>query len=86
MSLTNIEYIPPSNDPHDWVYEATYEDNGKSESFKFNPLKGVDPVESARNIVFQQYRDRNGAIRDDRYTVYLCAQASLKVKKHHEII
>lgn len=84
--LFTSTYKIPSNDPHDWVYEATYKDGVNTKSFKFNPLKGVDPLESARNIVFQQYKNHNGAISEHRYTTYLNAQVTLRIKTHHEII
>ena len=85
MSLLNIKPKSISNDPSDWVYKAEYKDNDTVKTFKFNPLKGTDPLNSARNIVFQDYRDRNGAIPEHRYTTYLNAQATLKIKKDHQI-
>ena len=85
MSLLNIKPQPISNDPSDWVYEAKYNDNDTIKTFRFNPLKGTDPLHSARNMVFQDYRDRNGAIPEHRYTQYLNAQATLKIKRHHQI-
>ena len=74
MSLLNIKPQPISNDPFDWVYEATYKRNGYIQTFKFNPLQGADPLNTARNIVFQEYKGRNGEIRDDLYPGYLNAQ------------
>ena len=85
MGLLDIKSIPTSADPYDWVYKATYQDKDITKTFKFNPLKGTDPLHSARNMVFQDYRDRNGAIPEHRYTQYLNAQATLKIKRHHQI-
>jgi hypothetical protein len=84
-SIFDYKPKPPSNDPHDWVYEATYKDDCKTVSFKFNPLEGVDPLKSARNMVFQEYKDQCGAVSGSRYTTYLNAQASLSVRRHHQI-
>lgn len=85
MGLFDVKPTPISEDPWDWVYEAHYTRAGRDVGLKFNPVKGADPLESARNMVFQDYRDRNGAISQLYYSDYLNAQASLKIKRHHQI-
>ena len=85
MGLFDKRGAPPSDDPSDWVYEARYDHGGRKATFKFNPVEGADPEESARNIVFQDYRDGSGAIPGARYPDYLAAQASLTVRRHHQI-
>lgn len=85
MGLFDIKPTPVSDNSNDWVYEAHYKHGERVVSFKFNPIEGAHPEESARNIVFQDFKDDSGYIPQVRYVIYLQAQQSLTVKKHHQI-
>lgn len=62
------------------VYKAVYKKDGKKQEFKFCPYDtNTNPLESARSIIFSDYRDQNGAIPDHRKQSYQIAINTVKI-------